>query len=64
MLTHIAAVDVLKKIARGDFAMPTYLPLELQDLLQRMMWPDPRERITTQEVLEHAWLATLARALL
>lgn len=63
VLILVAAVDVLKKIARGDFAMPSYLPLELQDLLQRMMWPDPSERISTHEVLKHPWLSTLARTL-
>eukprot|EP01128_Nolandella_sp_AFSM9_P009162 TRINITY_DN5793_c0_g1_i1.p1 TRINITY_DN5793_c0_g1~~TRINITY_DN5793_c0_g1_i1.p1 ORF type:complete len:640 (-),score=131.81 TRINITY_DN5793_c0_g1_i1:53-1879(-) len=55
-------VDVLKKIARGDFRMPSYLPESLQHLLTRMLWPDPLERITTAQILQHPWLtATLTR---
>lgn len=33
MYLVVAAVDVLKKIARGDFTIPSYLPVELQVLL-------------------------------
>eukprot|EP01125_Pyxidicula_operculata_P003308 TRINITY_DN138_c0_g1_i1.p1 TRINITY_DN138_c0_g1~~TRINITY_DN138_c0_g1_i1.p1 ORF type:complete len:399 (-),score=75.67 TRINITY_DN138_c0_g1_i1:79-1275(-) len=49
------AVGVLRKIVKGEFNMPPYLPKDLQDLIYKMMNLDPKNRITIPEIRKHPW---------
>eukprot|EP01124_Arcella_intermedia_P035329 TRINITY_DN8963_c0_g1_i1.p1 TRINITY_DN8963_c0_g1~~TRINITY_DN8963_c0_g1_i1.p1 ORF type:complete len:534 (-),score=113.09 TRINITY_DN8963_c0_g1_i1:28-1629(-) len=52
-----SSVAVLKKIVRGQFNMPLHLPLELQDLIRKMLHTDPKERITIPIIKLHPWVS-------
>ena len=46
---------LLSKVKSGVFNMPGYLPLDLQDLIKRMLTVDPIERISIEEIKKHPW---------
>ncbi|KAJ3128098.1 hypothetical protein HK098_005152 [Nowakowskiella sp. JEL0407] len=50
-------VSELKKFT-WKLELPRKIDDELQDLMMRMLEPDPRKRITGAEVLKHKWLCT------
>lgn len=51
-------VETLKNIARCAYRpLPARLSPALRDLLQRMLCPDPAQRITLEQVAAHPWLA-------
>lgn len=50
-------VETLKNIARCTYRpLPAHLSPQLRDLLQRMLCPDPQQRITLEQVAAHPWL--------
>lgn len=50
-----SSVIVLKKIVKGDFNMPAYLPTELKDLIRKMLNVNPSQRITIPDIKKHPW---------
>jgi len=50
-----SSVIVLKKIVKGEFNMPAYLPTELKDLIRKMLTVNPALRITIPEIKKHTW---------
>ncbi|KAJ2725075.1 Serine/threonine-protein kinase [Coemansia sp. Benny D115] len=44
------------KIMAGDFALRPSMSRELQDLLLRMLEPNPKRRISMRSVMHHPWL--------
>ncbi|CAD7695556.1 unnamed protein product [Ostreobium quekettii] len=46
---------LFNKIAMADYEMPPHLTPELQDLLRKLMCPDPQKRITIPEIHNHSW---------
>jgi len=49
------SVAVLKKIVKGIFHMPSYIPKELQDLINKLLTQDPVQRITIPQIKRHPW---------
>jgi len=49
------SVAVLKRIVRGEFNIPSYVPRELQDLIRLMLTLDPKERIIIPQIKQHPW---------
>lgn len=49
--------ETSRQIIDGYFEFPENFGLEVQDLIQKMMSVDPRERPTCCEILAHDWLA-------
>ncbi|EIE88800.1 hypothetical protein RO3G_13511 [Rhizopus delemar RA 99-880] len=45
-----------QKILLGDYDMPSDISLELQDLIQHCLMPDPHQRFNIQQVLQSSWL--------
>jgi serine/threonine protein kinase len=50
-----SSVIVLKKIVKGEFNMPAYLPTELKDLIRKMLNVNPSQRITIPDIKKHPW---------
>lgn len=48
--------DLFRDIARAQYFMPPSLSREAQDLIRRIFVPNPRRRITMDEVWDHAFL--------
>lgn len=48
--------DLFSAIARADYVMPDYLSREAQDLIARILIPDPKKRINIQAIWEHPLL--------
>lgn len=46
----------LQRIAFVEPIYPSFLSLDLQDLLKRLLTKDPNSRITLDEIFEHNWL--------
>lgn len=46
---------VLGRIARVEYTIPDSLSPELRDLLTRMLWRNPSERITLTDIVKHPW---------
>ena len=49
-----------KKINAGVFDMPKSFSPELKDLIERMITVEPKNRITAQEIIHHAWTVKYA----
>ncbi|KAI9101742.1 kinase-like domain-containing protein [Phlyctochytrium arcticum] len=47
-----------EKIMAATFDMPADFPPEAQDLIYGMLRKDPKERLTTNEILSHPWTRT------
>lgn len=45
-------------ILHQPLEFPSETPLELQDLLQRILEKDPHKRITIPEILQHPWISS------
>jgi serine/threonine protein kinase len=43
-------------IARAEYTMPENLSIEAQDLIRRILVPDPRRRISIEEIWDHPFL--------
>lgn len=54
----IALQQMFPRILSADFPKPDWLSPGCQDLLSRMMCADPSERISIEELLQHAWFRT------
>jgi len=50
-----SSVIVLKKIVKGEFSMPAHLPVELKDLIRKMLNINPSQRITISDIKKHPW---------
>ncbi|XP_064457770.1 maternal embryonic leucine zipper kinase-like [Ornithodoros turicata] len=46
-----------KKIKRGEYECPSWLPEDTAELLSQMMEVDPKRRITITALLNHPWVA-------
>jgi len=46
------------KIKNGRYVMPSFVSEDIQDLICRMLQPNPVRRITMKEVRNHAWFLT------
>ena len=46
---------LFKKIRLGHFKIPTYLSLEVVDLIKSMLQVEPVNRITVQQIKDHEW---------
>ncbi len=44
-----------RKIREAKFFMPSYLSASAQNLIRRMILPNPLERITIPEIKQHSW---------
>jgi len=53
--------QLLAKVKTGVFAMPEWLPRDVQDLLSRMLTVEPAKRITLQQIKAHSALSYAAR---
>lgn len=52
--------DVIKAVLSGQYNMPTWLSEEAQDLINRMLQPDPERRISTRRIWRHPLLQKYA----
>ncbi|CAO1367133.1 unnamed protein product [Diamesa tonsa] len=43
------------KIAQGLYHVPDYLPMKAQCLIKALLQKDPKQRITSEDVLLHPW---------
>lgn len=43
------------KIAQGLYYVPDYLPIKAQCLIKALLQKDPKQRITSEDVLLHPW---------
>lgn len=43
------------KIKEGKYYMPNIISTDVQDLINRMLQPNPVKRITMREIKEHPW---------
>lgn len=48
--------QLLEKIKKGHFLIPSYVPQECQELLRKMIEIDPNKRFTLEEVNKHPWV--------
>lgn len=50
-------VNVLfRKIQNASYQTPSYVPKAAQDLISRLLVPDPLERATVEQILQHPWV--------
>lgn len=54
--------ESFKKVQMGDFEVPSTVSDEAVDLLTRMLDPNPRRRITMEELCQHPWMRLKAKA--
>ncbi|GET93157.1 serine/threonine protein kinase, putative [Leishmania tarentolae] len=47
---------LFKKIQTADYAIPSHVSAEAQDLLHRVLVVNPLERATMEQVMQHPWL--------
>ncbi|KAL3311974.1 secondary alcohol dehydrogenase (SADH1) [Cichlidogyrus casuarinus] len=48
--------NLLEKVKKGSFYIPSFVPNECQSLLRAMIEVDPSRRYTLSQVLEHPWV--------
>ncbi|CAF0723631.1 unnamed protein product [Brachionus calyciflorus] len=48
--------QLLEKIKKGHFTIPSYVPQECQELLRKMIEIDPNKRFSLEEVNKHPWV--------
>jgi len=48
--------DTYKRIRNVDLVFPSYLSMEVRDLLSRILVHNPSKRIALQDVLDHPWI--------
>ncbi|KAJ3424141.1 protein kinase [Anaeramoeba flamelloides] len=52
------ANKLYNKIITGSYLLPSFLSVELRDLIQRMLKTDPSSRISMSEIKNHPWFHT------
>lgn len=50
-----SVTQLFMKIKEGRFSMPNFISIELQDLINRMLQPNPIKRYKMKEIREHDW---------
>ena len=53
---------LLRQVVRGRYNIPSSVPMDVAGLIQKMLVVDPAQRITTQQILQHPWVAAGAPA--
>lgn len=53
--------QLLEKIKKGHFTIPSYVPQECQELLRKMIEIDPNKRLSLEEVNKHPWVLAGAK---
>jgi len=48
--------QLLEKIKKGHFQIPSYVPQDCQELLRKMIEVDPIKRLSLEEVNKHSWV--------
>ncbi|XWS18517.1 hypothetical protein CRYUN_Cryun32bG0050500 [Craigia yunnanensis] len=48
-------MEMYRKICRGDFKCPRWLPPEVRKLLLRILDPNPSQRITVAKLVDNSW---------
>lgn len=48
-------MEMYRKICRGEFKCPQWIPLEVRKLLSRIIDPNPSQRITVAKIMENSW---------
>ncbi|TYJ31722.1 hypothetical protein E1A91_A06G219500v1 [Gossypium mustelinum] len=48
-------MEMYKKICRGDFKCPQWLPPEVRKLFSRILDPNPNQRITVEKLMDNVW---------
>lgn len=48
-------ITLYKKISKADFTCPSHVSSSAKDLISRVLDPNPKSRITIQEILGHEW---------
>ena len=51
--------EVFRKIKKGHFKMPSRLSADCQDLIQKMITVDIKQRITPINALDHKWFSII-----
>ncbi|CAI6337131.1 unnamed protein product [Periconia digitata] len=51
-----------RRIARGDYKVPSYVSAEAKDLIQRLLVLDPEKRISLVEIEQHPWILKHCKA--
>lgn len=47
--------SLFQKIKESKYDMPNFISSDVQDLINRMLQPNPVKRITMREIKEHPW---------
>ncbi len=47
--------SLFKKIKEGRYYMPNFISADVQDLINRMLQPNPVKRMTISEIKAHPW---------
>lgn len=50
--------QIYESIIRGKLVFPDRFPAGAADLVRQLLKPDPRDRITSLEVVKHSWVAS------
>ena len=45
-----------RNISQVNYTFPTYLSLELQDLIEKILVKDPNKRLSLEGILAHKWI--------
>ncbi|XP_031281902.1 CBL-interacting serine/threonine-protein kinase 20 [Pistacia vera] len=48
-------MEMYKKITRGEFKRPNWIPPEVRKLLSRILDPNPKTRITMDKLMDNTW---------
>ncbi len=54
--------ELLHKVKRGVYQIPSWVPADARDLIWRMLTVDPAQRITTAQIQQHPWFVGAAPA--
>lgn len=49
-------MEMYRKISRGEFKCPHWIPPEVRKLLSRILDPNPVSRITVSKIMENCWV--------
>lgn len=49
-------VALIEQIKQADYKMPTYLSQSCQDLLRKLINPNPDDRVTSEEIFDQEWM--------
>lgn len=51
--------QIIERIGNSQYVPPENIPEQLKDLLRRILTPNPQERPTVDEILEHPWMTQI-----